>query len=162
MCRMFFSALVFLMAVTLSAQAEKGRVESAWKVATAKTPGGGTLTSVAFKSGANVRFHTGKNGKMTAVSLQSGKVKYDIPPTVAAKLRDVHYNTVTLGWDGGAKSAAQAKSVYLEFAVGTVKKFGAWPRVQLTFENGFFRKGKLVSAAVNTKSSATVWQSQGL
>lgn len=162
MFRIFVSVLICWMAVTWTAEAHKDRVEKAWKVTQSRTHAGGGLATVAFKNGANARFHVAKNGKVTAVSLQSGKVKYDIPAAVATKLREVHYGTASLGWDGDVKRPGQSKYVYLEFDMGTAKKFGELPSVQLMFENGFFHKGKFVAARLVKKSGPETWQSYPL
>jgi hypothetical protein len=154
--------LALWIAATISAHAHEDRVERPWKITTEHTHGGGTLTGIAFKSGANARFHTAKDGRIAAVGLQSGRVKYEIPAQVAAKLRDVHYPSLRLGWDGLASSPAKSRYVYLEFDTGARRKFGEYPRVQFMFENAFFRKGKFVTARVVKKSGPRTWQSADL
>jgi len=159
MSRFLASALALWIAATVSAHAHKDRVERPWKIKTEHTHSGGTLTSIAFKSGANARFHTAKNGMVVAVNLQSGRVKYEIPSKIAARLRDVHYPSVSLGWDGLAQSPGKSHYVYLEFETGAQRKFGEYPRVQLMFENTFFHKGKFVNARMVKKSGPQTWQS---
>lgn len=145
-----------ILATVLPASAQRDRIETPWKI---KIEGAarkdGAIISVAFKSGANVRFHT-TGDKVTALNFQSGKVKYTVPAKVCSRLRKVLFKSTTISWTGKAASPAQSKYVYLEFRMGSGKdqRFGELPRVHLTFENGKFQ-----SASVSRKIRPNVWDS---
>ncbi|HTY87410.1 MAG TPA: hypothetical protein VMB80_08090 [Candidatus Acidoferrum sp.] len=136
----------FLLAVAVSASAHKDRIERPREVA------------VSFKTGERVIFAV-SNTAITAITVRVGTNDHTVPPGECAKLQDVHFETVTLLWNGSYTSAAEADYFYLQFDMGAAnaKVFDELPRVQL-----MFRGAKYERATITKKVGKDSWQDSKL
>ena len=138
--------LIAIVLTSSSALAHKDRVETPQRL------------TINFKTGEYVAFVISK-GTISAVTLHVGATDFCVPKKECDKLKDVHFETVALLWDGESASAAKASYFFLQFDMGSERKrgFGELPRVQLVFE-----KGKFYEATVTKKIAQDTWQDSKL
>lgn len=99
---------------------------------------------VRFSNGESAAFAISK-GSIASITLHVGKSDCAVPQNECSKIHDVHFESVTLYWNGVYRNAAAADYFYIGFDLGpeTERKFGELPRVRLIFRNGKFARGVL-------------------
>ncbi len=137
-----FTFFVLLVLTASPVFAHKDRIEPAR-----------TLT-IGFKTKETATF-TVANGAVIALTLHVGKADYAVPQAECAKLRDIHFETIALLWNGSYKSAAGANYFYLRFQMGTeeAKTFDELPTVEVMFLDKKFEQ-----VIVRKKTSQDTWQ----
>lgn len=139
-------ALAAVVAITPAAFAHKDRIAAPRTLA------------IGFGTGETATFSL-KGSEVTGLSLRVGPTDRAVPQAECAKLREIRFDTASLGWDGTFESAEQADYCFLDFDMGaeSTRSFGALPRVRL-----MFRDGKFAGATVRKMLSRNSWQDSPL
>jgi hypothetical protein len=89
---------------------------------------------LSFETGETVLFQY-MNSLLAKIKLTDGKKELHIQKEVVNKIKEIHYQTVALLWNGRCKNALEAGYCYIQFEIGTAKSYGKYPYVQLFFKD---------------------------
>jgi hypothetical protein len=95
--------------------------------------------SMSFAGGEKVTFEL-IGRKVTAITMSAGATTSSVPPDVCARLRDIRFETVQLGWNGSYKTVVEADYYSVSFNMGPKinRPNGDFPPVNLMFRDGKF------------------------
>jgi hypothetical protein len=114
--------------------------------------------TISFTNDTHVDF-TISNAIVTAITVRVGKTTHPIPEKECRKLRDIHFESTKLLWNGSYKTPARSNYFYVQFAIGqeSERTFGDLPLVEV-----HFRDGKFTAIAVTKRTSDTRWETMPL
>ena len=97
--------------------------------------------SFTFSTNEHVTFEI-NGSKVLGVTVQVGNSRYSVPETTCTRLRDIHFNTVSLGWSSAYESVREAGQFYVQFNMGPRRPgpFGDIPPICLHFRDGKFAR----------------------
>jgi hypothetical protein len=81
--------------------------------------------------------------KWTNISLIDGKKRVTVPDMTLNKIPEIHFETVTLLWNGTYKNPFSADYFYLRFDIGKEKAFNEYPQLELFFADSKYTRGNL-------------------
>jgi hypothetical protein len=90
-----------------------------------------------FSAGETLTFE-GNGSKWTGIQIADDKNKISVPALTVEKLPVIHFQTVTLLWDGRDEKAFEASYFYILLNIGHEKKFNEYPELHLSFSDNRF------------------------
>lgn len=98
-----------------------------------------TMAQLTFDTGETATFEY-ENSRLSRIKIASDKKNTTVPKETIEKIKEIHFQTIVLLWDGRDKKAFSASYYYIQFDIGTVKSYNDYPYVQLFFKKQIFSK----------------------
>jgi hypothetical protein len=84
-----------------------------------------------------------ENLRPSVIKIVEGRNEGVVPKSTIDNIKEIHFHTIALLWEGSYERATDASYYYIQFDVGEKKIHGRYPSVALTFQKHAFIKASI-------------------